>query len=49
MSEDEYKSHLATVILALVRKHSGLTIIAIYEMANQLIVQHGVRDAAKFV
>lgn len=49
MTQEEYKQHLANLIRALLREHGGLTVRAIHEMANQLIVQHGVRDAHRFV
>jgi hypothetical protein len=49
MSREEYREHLARLITALVRKHGPMTVRAVHEMANQLIVQHGVRDAWQFV
>jgi hypothetical protein len=36
------------LILALIDKHD-LTIAGLNEMANQLIMQHGRRDAVRFV
>ena len=48
LSEDERKELMLDLILALVDKHE-LTIAGLTEMATQLIMQHGVRDAAKFV
>lgn len=49
MSKEDYKAHLSRLIVALVRKHGELTVGAVHEMANRLIITHGVRDAAKYV
>jgi hypothetical protein len=48
-SEDEEKELILDLIFALLDKHEALTRTAINEMGNQLIMQHGLRDAAKFV
>ncbi len=39
---------LLDLILALVEKHE-LTVVGFIEMATQLTMQHGIRDAVKFV
>jgi hypothetical protein len=49
MSKAEYMQHLERLILELVRKHGELSVGAVQEMANQLIIQYGVRDAHKHV
>jgi hypothetical protein len=49
MSRAEYMEHLERLIVALVRKHGELKVGAVQELANQLIVQYGVRDAHRFV
>jgi hypothetical protein len=46
--EEEQNKLVLDLILALIDKHD-LTIAGLNEMANQLMMQHGLRDAAKFV
>jgi hypothetical protein len=45
-SEDEL---VLDIVFALLDKHEALTITALNEMVNQLIMQHGLRDAVRFV
>jgi hypothetical protein len=49
LSEDEEKELILDLIFALLDKHEALTMIALNEMVNQLVMQHGLRDAARFV
>lgn len=49
MSKTEYKQHLGRLLVALVRKHGPMTVLALQERANQLIILYGVRDAWEFV
>lgn len=49
MSKAEYKQHLSRLLVALVRKHGEMTVMALHERANQLIVTHGVDDAINHV
>lgn len=49
LSNAHYKSLLSELIVALVRKHGELTVGAVTELANGLIVRHGILDAKKFV
>ena len=44
-----YKRHLANLVREIVRKHAPITVGAVHELANGLIVRHGVVDAWKFV
>jgi len=45
---EERAELILDLILALVDKHE-LTIAGLTKMATQLVLQHGLRDAAKFV
>lgn len=49
MTRSEYLAHLARLVEALLRAHGPLSVRAVQEMANQLIVQHGIRDAHRFI
>lgn len=49
MTDLEYREHLKRLVVALVRKHGMLTIVAIHEMANQIIIRHGIREAVNHV
>ena len=46
-SGEKRKELILDLILALIDKHD-LTIAGLNEMANQLIMQHGLREAVKF-
>jgi hypothetical protein len=48
-SEEERNELVLDLVFALLDKHEALTMIALNEMANQLIMQHGLRDATRFV
>ena len=47
-SKEEENELVLDLILALIDKHD-LTIAGLNEMANELIMQHGLREAVKFV
>jgi hypothetical protein len=40
---------LLDLILALIDKHGALTINGLSEMINQLVMEHGLRGAVRFV
>jgi hypothetical protein len=48
-SGDERHELIRDLMFALVDKHGGLTVPALSEIMNQLIMQHGLRDAVRFV
>jgi hypothetical protein len=43
-SEDEQNEIVLDIVFALLDKHEVLTITALNEMVNQLIMQHGLRE-----
>ena len=49
LSEEERHDLLFDLMIALLDKHEALSKLALCEMMNQLIMEHGLRDAAEFV
>jgi hypothetical protein len=46
---EERDELLRELMFALIDKHGGLTVNGLCELINQLIMDHGLRDATKFV
>lgn len=49
ISKAEYRQCLSRLLVAIVRKHGEMTVMALNERANQLIITHGVDGAINHV